>query len=192
VLDVGTGTGRAAVAMAGRGADVIGLDYSPEMLRVAHARAAQAGTPLPLGVADAQALPVADRSFDAVVCFRVLMHVVDWRRCLHELCRAARWRVVIDFPAAGSFAALESGGRRLANALGGRTEAYRVLPERAVRDAFATEGFRVVGVDRQFVLPIALHKAVNTLAVTSAVEGISARLGLRRLLGSPVTMVAER
>src|SRR6267142_6854381 len=40
ILDVGTGTGRAAIALAKRGAIVTGVDASAEMLEVATRRAA--------------------------------------------------------------------------------------------------------------------------------------------------------
>ena len=43
VLDVGTGTGRAAIALARRGARVTGVDASAEMLSVATRRAGEAG-----------------------------------------------------------------------------------------------------------------------------------------------------
>ena len=43
-LDVGTGTGRAALIMAGAGAAVTAIDASAEMLRVARARADQEPT----------------------------------------------------------------------------------------------------------------------------------------------------
>jgi hypothetical protein len=56
----------------------------------------------------------------------------------------------------------------------------------------AEAGFRVAGDHRQFVLPIALHKRVNSEAWTRRVEGLMDRTGLMRLLGSPVTVVAER
>jgi len=192
VLDVGTGTGRAAIGLARAGASVVGLDYSAEMLRVARTRASEVGVSLELGIADAHALPVSDRSVDAAVSLRVLMHAIDWRTCVGELCRVARWRVVVDFPALVSAAALESAARHLINRLGGRTEAYRVMAERDVARAFAGHGFRIVMVRRQFVLPIALHKKVGSLGVTRGVEGALAAVGVLRLLGSPVTVVAER
>jgi ubiquinone/menaquinone biosynthesis C-methylase UbiE len=192
VLDVGTGTGRAAVGLAAGGARVVGADASAEMLGVARARARDAGHDLVLTRADARALPFADRSVDAAVSLRVLMHAIDWRQCVAELCRVSRWRVVVDFPAAASFAALESGARRAAHRLGRRVEAYRVMREADVRAAFAASGFRVVMVTRQFVLPINLHKTLNHLATTRAVESGLAAVGLLRLFGSPVTMVAER
>jgi ubiquinone/menaquinone biosynthesis C-methylase UbiE len=192
ILDVGTGTGRAALALAARGARVEGLDASAEMLQVARSRAAEARVSIAFGVADAQHLPIGDREVDAAVCLRLLMHVVDWPQCVAELCRVARHRVVVDFPAACSAAALESLGRRVRHAIGGRTEAYRVIRERDVARAFASHGFRVVARRRQFVLPIALHKRLNRLPVSLALERGLAAIGALRVLGSPVTMVAER
>jgi hypothetical protein len=159
---------------------------------VAAARAREQALTVAFGRADAQALPIASRSVDAAVCLRLLMHVVDWRRAVAELCRVARSRVVVDFPAAGSVAALESAARRMKAALGGKTEAYRVMRLADVRAAFAEHGFRVVDIKRQFVLPIALHKKVGRLGLTRGVEGALASIGMLRAFGSPVTVVAER
>lgn len=192
VLDVGTGTGRAAITCARAGALVTGVDASAEMLSVARSRAQDAQADVRFLPGDAHALPFADRSFDAVVSLRVIMHTPDWHRCLAELCRVSRWRVVVDFPALGSVAAIESAARRVVSRTGVRTEAYRVLAVRALAQALRSQGFRVVAVHRQFVLPIALHKAVGSLALTRAVERLLASVGLLRVFGSPVTMVAER
>ena len=192
ILDVGTGTGRAAVELARRGARVIGVDASAEMLQVARVRAGEAGVVLELGQADAHGLPFGSRSVDGAVSLRVLMHALDWRRCVSELCRVARARVVVDFPAAFSQAALESQYRRAMRRAGRPVEAYRVIREADVVAAFAASGFRVVMTRRQFVLPIALHKAIGHLGVSRTIEGALSAAGLLRLLGSPVTMVAER
>lgn len=192
VLDVGTGTGRVAIGLATAGATVVGVDASTEMLDVARARAAAAHVTVQLLRGDAHALAFPDRAFDAVVSLRVLMHTPGWQRCIAEFCRVSRWRVVVDFPAALSFAAVESGARRVRLRLGGRVEAYRVLSESDVRRAFAMHGFKVVNLERQFVLPIALHKAIGSLRFTKSSEQLLAAAGFLRLLGSPVTMVAER
>jgi ubiquinone/menaquinone biosynthesis C-methylase UbiE len=192
VIDVGTGTGRAAIGLAEAGASVIGVDASAAMLRVARDKAAGAAVPMPVGIADAHALPFATGSVDAVVCLRLLMHAIDWRTCVGELCRVARWRVVVDFPSRASLAAVESGARRLAQSFGRDVEAYRVLAERDVAETLRAHGFRVIMVRRQFVLPIAFHKAIGRLAFTQSVERTLASVGLSRLLGSPVTLVAER
>lgn len=192
ILDVGTGTGRAAIALARRGAVVTGVDASAEMLAVARRRAAEEGVRVTFAQGDAHALEFAAASFDAVICLRVLMHTPDWRRSLGELCRVARSRVVFDYPALASAAALQAAARHVAHACGASVEAYRVFPDRAVDRVLREDGFRITGSHRQFVLPIALHKAFGSAAATTRVERTLAALGLRRLLGSPVTVLAER
>lgn len=192
VLDVGTGTGRGAIALARRGAVVTGVDASTEMLDVARRRATEENVAVTFAREDAHGLPFEDRAFDAVLCLRVLMHTPDWRQSLSELCRVARAQVVFDYPSLTSAAALESAARRAAHAAGARVEAYRVFSDRAVRAALRANGYRIKGVHRQFVLPIALHKRFNSESATRRVEAAMARLGLNWLLGSPVTVLAER
>jgi ubiquinone/menaquinone biosynthesis C-methylase UbiE len=192
ILDVGTGTGRAAILLSEAGATVVGADASNEMLDVARARAAAAGVAPTFVPGDAHELPFPDQSFDAAVCLRVIMHTPDWARAVSELCRVTRWRVVVDFPALCSVASIESGLRRVARSMGRRTEAYRVLAERQVSRALSTSGFRVVSIHRQFVLPIALHKTIGSVPFTEQTERLLGSIGLLRLFGSPVTMVAER
>jgi ubiquinone/menaquinone biosynthesis C-methylase UbiE len=192
ILDVGTGTGRAAIALAKRGATVTGIDASAEMLAVARRRALEAGAAVTFVQGDAHGLNVADRSFDAVVCLRVLMHTPDWRQSLAELGRAARHRVVLDYPARSSAAALQSIGRRVAHAFGARVEAYRVFGHREIREALEANGFRIVDLHKQFVLPIAFHKQIGSAKATGRIEGALEWIGLRGLFGSPVTLVAER
>jgi SAM-dependent methyltransferase len=192
VLDVGTGTGRAAIALARRGARVTGVDASEMMLTVARRRAADAGASVAFIQGDAHGLDQPDRSFDAVVCLRVIMHTPDWRQSLGELCRVARTRVVFDYPALSSAAAIQAAVRRVAAAAGASVEAYRVFSDRSVREALAVHGFRIAGTHRQFVLPIALHKRLGSATLTRNVEKALAAVGLRAIFGSPVTVVAER
>jgi ubiquinone/menaquinone biosynthesis C-methylase UbiE len=192
VLDVGTGTGRAAIALAKRGAIVTGVDASAEMLEVAARRAEEAQARVTFTRGDAHRLEFPDRAFDAVVCLRVLMHTPDWRASLGELCRVASQRVVFDYPSLYSGAALQALVRRVTHVMNPAVEAYRVFSPGAVSRALADAGFRVTADHRQFVLPIALHKRVNSEAWTRRVEGAMERTGLMRRFGSPVTVVAER
>jgi SAM-dependent methyltransferase len=192
VLDVGTGTGRAAIALALRGARVTGVDASAEMLAVARGRASSAGADVRFEAGDAHALPFGDRAFAAAVSLRVLMHTPGWAQALAELCRVSGSRVVFDYPSARSAAALQAAGRRLAAALGAATEPYRVFRPGRIRAALAANGFRVTGVHRQFVLPIAVHKAVGSRPFTDATERAFSALGLNAAFGSPITVVAER
>jgi SAM-dependent methyltransferase len=192
VLDVGTGTGRAALTLAAAGARVTGVDASAEMLRVARERAATGRLEVTFAPADAHALPFPDRSFDVAVSLRVLMHTPDWRRCVGELCRVARTAVVLDYPARRSAASLQAAARYAAARCGMRVEAYRVLSDRSVGRELARHGFAVRKVHRQFVLPIALHKRLGSRGTTARVERALEAVGLRRVFGSPVTLLAER
>lgn len=193
ILDVGTGTGRAALLFARGGARVTAVDASEQMLDVARARAAAQGVgSIRFAVGDAHALEFPDRSFDVVCCLRVLMHTPQWRVVVGELCRVADQLVIIDYPSAASVALVESIARGAASRLGVRTEAYRVFTHRTIADAFERAGFRVRSVHRQFVMPIALHKAIGSRRFTQWSEGALDRLGLLRHFGSPVSVVAER
>lgn len=192
ILDVGTGTGRAALLLSRGGAEVTAIDASEEMLDAARRRAAEELAPIRFERGDAHALRFADRAFDVVICLRLLMHVPDWRQCLAELCRVAERLVIFDYPSATSVAALESLSRRTMHAFGVRTEAYRVLTDRAVIEALDRSGYRIRSVHRQFVLPIALHKLIGSRGFTIWIEGLLERVGLLKRFGSPVTVVAER
>lgn len=192
VLDVGTGTGRAAIALARRGAHVTGVDASGEMLAVADRRAREAGAAVTFLSGDAHGLAFDERSFDCVVCLRVLMHTPDWQRSLGELCRVASHRVVFDYPSFWSAAALQAAARRVAHVFGARVEAYRVFRSGAIASVLARHGFQLVDEHHQFVLPIALHKRLDSETATRRIERTFSQLGLTRLFGSPVTVVAER
>lgn len=70
ILDLGTGTGKGLSALAARypGAEVVGLDITPAMLRVAMSRPENSDQPAPLLVcADAARLPFPDQSMDLVL-----------------------------------------------------------------------------------------------------------------------------
>jgi len=192
VLDVGTGTGRAALLLAAAGAKVTGVDASEEMLAIARQRAARESIELPFLAGDGHALEFPDRSFDTVVSLRVLMHTPDWRRFVAELCRVADRQIVIDYPAMSSAAAVESCTRRVTHMLGSRTEPYSVFTTGAVSREFLSHGFAIRAEHRQFVLPIALHKVIGSPRFTQSIEQTFERAGLLRLLGSPVTILLER
>ena len=192
ILDVGTGTGRAALLLARSGADVTAVDASSEMLAVARRRAADEGLPIQFLIGDAHALDFPDRSFDVAVSLRVILHTPQWRQCVAELCRVAERLVIVDYPSAHGIAAIQSASRRLAAAAGFKTEPYRVFTDRTIADAFARNGFRIRSVHRQFVLPIAFHKAIGSRRFTVASEALLDRIGCLGFLGSPVTLVAER
>jgi demethylmenaquinone methyltransferase/2-methoxy-6-polyprenyl-1,4-benzoquinol methylase len=91
VLDVATGTGMVAAELVARGGcSVVGLDQSPEMLAGARARlAAQPRLKERVELIEGQAeqLPFADGSFDALTFTYLLRYVDDPRATMRELAR---------------------------------------------------------------------------------------------------------
>jgi 2-polyprenyl-3-methyl-5-hydroxy-6-metoxy-1,4-benzoquinol methylase len=192
ILDVGTGTGRAAVLLALGGANVTAVDASHEMLEVARRRAADTGVRVNFQSGDAQELQFANRAFDVTVCLRVLMHVPDWQKCMSELCRVSERLVIFDYPSATSAALLHSLTRRAIHAAFGTTEAYRVFRHAAITKELERNGFRMRSVHRQFAMPVQFHRAIGSRRFTEFSEDLLDRAGLLKLFGSPVTVCAER
>ena len=92
-LDVATGTGDLAIALAGRGASVVGLDFSDGMLDLARKKAPQ----VEFVQGNALALGYPDASFDAVTVGFGARNFADLDRGLSEMARVTRQggRVVI-------------------------------------------------------------------------------------------------
>lgn len=92
ILDVATGTGMVARALADRGAEVVGLDQSEAMLGIARARltgGAPAGS-VTLVEGEAEHLPFADAEFDALSFTYLLRYVDDPTATMRELARVVK------------------------------------------------------------------------------------------------------
>ncbi|HWB82230.1 MAG TPA: class I SAM-dependent methyltransferase [Nannocystaceae bacterium] len=90
VLDGACGNGNAALAAARRFGRVTGIDYVPELLAKASARAAAEGTALELHEGDAEAMPYADASFDVVLSTFGVMFAPNHVAAAAELVRVCR------------------------------------------------------------------------------------------------------
>ncbi|MEM6389149.1 MAG: bifunctional 2-polyprenyl-6-hydroxyphenol methylase/3-demethylubiquinol 3-O-methyltransferase UbiG [Pseudomonadota bacterium] len=90
VLDLGCAGGFMAEAMAGRGAQVTGIDPASEAIDAARAHAALEGLEIRYDVGVGEALPYPDAQFDYVVCVDVLEHVADLDQVLAETARVLR------------------------------------------------------------------------------------------------------
>lgn len=98
-LDIATGTGHTALALASHVASVIGVDLTPEMLAEAEQlRSARAITNVSFRIADAHALPFADSTFDLVTCRLAAHHFSNITQALGEMKRVLRagGRLVIN------------------------------------------------------------------------------------------------
>jgi SAM-dependent methyltransferase len=90
VLDVATGSGNAAIAAARLGCRVVGVDYVPALLERGRRRAEAESLRVELLEGDAECLPFADASFDAVLSVFGAMFAPDHARTAAELLRVCR------------------------------------------------------------------------------------------------------
>jgi SAM-dependent methyltransferase len=88
VLDVGAGTGRVSVALAGIGCRVVAVEPARPMLECLRQKAR--GLAVTAVVGEGARLPFPDSSFDGVALARVLYLMPDWREVLSEVARVSR------------------------------------------------------------------------------------------------------
>lgn len=86
IADVGCGTGNDARCMAESGATIIGIDHDPVMINIAQ----QQQTSVQFLCAEADALPLASQSLDAIRFDRVFQHLPNHETVLHEAYRVLK------------------------------------------------------------------------------------------------------
>ncbi len=173
LLDLGTGTGEIAIAARAAGAQVVGADFTLEMMRVGQQRP-NSGHIRWVG-ADALNLPFSSRYFDAVVSGFLMRNVADLPRALRE-----QRRVLVP---GGRFISLDSTPPprnwlrpfirfhlhtvipTLGRLIAGNGDAYTYLPDstegflkaEALAEQMRVAGFREVGFRRLMFGTVALH-----------------------------------
>jgi ubiquinone/menaquinone biosynthesis C-methylase UbiE len=190
VIDVGAGTGRFTVPLIGRNAKVVACDASSEMLQVLQEKLRSDN--LQVVVGDAHKLEFPDRTFDCAMSFRMLMHVLDWKQALGELCRVSKDWVVVDFPPRRGFLFFAPIWHRVSSMFKKNVQAYHTLPISQVKTELARRGFELISRDSGFFFPVVVHRTIGSAGFTRASERLFGAIGLTRLAGSPVTVFARR
>lgn len=90
VLDIGAGSGNAAIPAAEIGADVTASDLTPELLEAGRSEAAGRGLTLEWVEADAEALPFEDGEFDVVMSCIGAMFAPRHQEVADEMLRVCR------------------------------------------------------------------------------------------------------
>lgn len=143
VLDAGCGTGLFSLLLARRGLRVTAVDLAPQMVAAAQEQAERAGLADRISFHSGD-LEQVDGSFDAVVCFDVLVHYPQpgFGQLCAQLARRSRGPLLITYaPHNRLLAALHWLGGRFPRSQR-RTE-IQMIPDRQVREALAAGGMTV-------------------------------------------------
>jgi ubiquinone/menaquinone biosynthesis C-methylase UbiE len=104
VLDLGSGMGGLATALALAGAEVLPLDFNPEYCRITRLRGRRYDLDLRAVNAAGESLPFRSGSFDIIVCMDVLEHVQQPEKVLAEISRCLKPGGVCQVSAINRFA----------------------------------------------------------------------------------------
>lgn len=184
ILDVGCGTGTLLAAIPGDGYEKVGVDVSSSMLDRARERG------LRVERAGADALPFEDRSFDLVMTFAVLHHLVEpavVRAAIAEMCRVTRpggALIVWDHNPLNPYWPLLM--RRLPQDRGDE----KLVPARLVLDAVRAAGMSDVRLRRLTWLPEFTPE--RALPAVARVERRLEQVPLVRALGAHNVVTARR
>lgn len=190
VLDVGGGHGQLAVPLCRAGYPVTVLG-SHDSCRKRIAEIVDSGA-CRFQVGNVIALPFPDRSFDAVLSFRLLTHCEAWPVLVKELCRVARRSVIVDYPTSQSLNAVAPALFGAKKKLEGNTRTWRLFRHEEVLREFERQGFECVRREPQFFLPMVLHRAVRWRFWSVGKEAFFRWIGFTRRWGSPVIVEMRR
>lgn len=98
VLEIGCGNGRLSAQLAEKGFEVTACDLKADWTARLQEEFTDKGLHLRFQVANAESLPWPDASFDTVVSTHTLEHIPNLSRCLEEIRRVVRRRVIIVVP----------------------------------------------------------------------------------------------
>ncbi len=190
ILDVGGGHAQIAPQLVEAGYEVTVVGSDP--ICGARLEPLKASGRYRFEVANLMALPYPDRSFDAVVCFRLLPHSVAWTALIGELCRVSGRSVILDYPSVRSANLLSSRLFQLKRAIELNTREFMLFTPSEINSAFRQRGFIVRNEQPQFLLPMVLHRWANQATLSKVAEAPARLLGLTRWFGSPIIVRADR
>lgn len=190
ILDVGGGHGQLAVPLSQRGKSVTILGSS-----IACSTRLESfinSGVIAFKVGNLIELPYHDRSFDAVISFRLMSHCTGWRTLVSEMCRVAESTVIFDYPIWLSANLLTPFLFRVKRLIEGNTRTYRIFTTHELSREFKKHGYRCTELKKQFLFPMGLHRACKSPRLSRCLEALARYSGLTALFGSPVIIRFER
>ncbi|EMA61896.1 class I SAM-dependent methyltransferase [Halorubrum lipolyticum] len=151
VLEVACGTGRFTTMLADRGAEIVGIDISREMLEQGRKKASAAGLSdtVEFVRGDASRLPFPDDHFDTVVAMRFFHLMDDPAPFLRELRRVSADQVFFDTFNSRSLRTLYTWLLPMGS---------RLYSERQVVDMLRAADLTLAGEEHDFVLPYGFYR----------------------------------
>jgi ubiquinone/menaquinone biosynthesis C-methylase UbiE len=154
VVDLGTGTGNAALLAAERGAVVTGVDPAARLVEVARKRAAERGVKAEFVAGDAGSIPVEDGAADLLLSVFAVIFAPDADAAIAEMTRVTApdglIRLTSWVPGGSMMAINGTAGKFMAEVFGAPKPADPAAPkplawhdEAELREAFAKHGFGV-------------------------------------------------
>jgi 2-polyprenyl-3-methyl-5-hydroxy-6-metoxy-1,4-benzoquinol methylase len=141
IADIPCGTGRLAEPLLAAGYRVHGMDISAQMLGVAARRLARFGAAFTIEVADAKRITADAKTFDGVLCARVLMHfeLAEQIEFLRGVAKLTRGVVVINHSYDSPYQRLRRKVKRL---LGHQAPARHPIDDRGIAALLDGAGLR--------------------------------------------------
>ena len=167
VLDTPCGGGRVALHLARHGYKVSAADLSEAMIAIATEAMSQNKVACSVEQQDVERLTYADRSFDAIVCFRLFHHFPNSEireRVIKELCRVAGRFVVLSYFSPLSVTSVK---RSIGQALGGKRPQKHATSLREISGYFSQSGFKLVKNFARVPILHTLHVAVFERAASN-------------------------
>ena len=136
-------------------------------------------------------LPFDNNSFDVVISFRLLTHEINWQRQISELCRVAKYAVIIDYPDIRSFNIFYDILFNIKKKYEGNTRTYRNFSRKIMLEEFKKNNFINAVIKPEFFLPMVAHRTIKNVFLMKNIENIFSKLGITKLIGSPVIVRFE-
>ncbi len=190
ILDVGAGHGQSAETVCSRGGELTAYGSSEGSFSQLRKAIKEKGYNIKSVVGGLDKLPFENESFDVVISLRIISHVPDWVSFLGELCRVAKDSVIFDFaPQNPGFLKMLSFFLKSRTETASREFTTQGISE--IRDAADKNSFVLRDYERQFIIPIVIHRMLKG-ACLLPVERFARAAHLTRFIGGPVLAQLKR
>jgi ubiquinone/menaquinone biosynthesis C-methylase UbiE len=189
VLDVGGGHAQLAVPLIGNGFNVT-IAGSDETCRERLDKFLSSSS-FQFYTGNLLKLPFDYKSFDIVTSIRLLTHEENWKLQISELCRVAKYAVIVDYPDIRSFNILYDLLFGMKQKFEKNTRTYKNFSRKEIIEEFRKNNFGNITIKPEFFLPMVVHRAIKNVPLLKSTEKLFSILGLTKLFGSPVILRAE-